>query len=80
MTSLSFSDIFNNAMHFDRHDGLLYRTAVRFSLLFQQEKIRYYIVEKVCQVSSIFCSYNNDYTYDFLEIFRYLLVLDIKKY
>ena len=44
MTSLSFSDIFHNPMYFNTRDGLLYRTAVRFSTLFKKNSIRYYIV------------------------------------
>jgi hypothetical protein len=44
MTSLSFSDIFQNSMYFNTRDGLLYRTAVRFSTLFKQNDVRYYIV------------------------------------
>ncbi|CAF1267101.1 unnamed protein product [Rotaria sordida] len=31
-------------MHFNSHDGLLYRTAIRFSTLFKVNNVRYYIV------------------------------------
>jgi hypothetical protein len=44
MTSLSFSDILHNSMHFNTRDGQLYRTAVRFSILFHKHSIRYYIL------------------------------------
>jgi len=44
MTSLTFSDILHNSMHFNTRDGQLYRTAVRFSILFHKHSIRYYIL------------------------------------
>ena len=44
MTSLSFQDIFANAMCFHTRDGLLYKTAARFGGLFQTNSIRYFIV------------------------------------
>ena len=44
MTSLSFEDIFANAMCFHTRDGLLYRSAIRFSELFQTNSICYFIV------------------------------------
>jgi hypothetical protein len=44
MTCLSFEDIFSNAMCFDKREGLLYRSAVRFSEVFQTRSIRYFIV------------------------------------
>ena len=44
MTCLSFEDIFANAMHFSTSDGLLYRTAMRFSEPFLRDSICYFIV------------------------------------
>lgn len=44
MSSLSFADIFDNAMHFNTRDGLLYKSVIRFSKLFQFHNISYYIV------------------------------------
>ena len=44
MTSLSLSTLLDNAMHFNAKDGLLCQTAERFTVLFKEQGIRYYIV------------------------------------
>ncbi|CAM2725480.1 unnamed protein product [Rotaria socialis] len=44
MSSLSLADIFDNAMHFNTHNGLLHRSVIRFSELFKRHNVSYYIV------------------------------------
>ena len=45
MSSLSFGDVFDNAMYFNTHDGLFfYKSVVRFSKLFKRHNVFYYIV------------------------------------
>ena len=44
MTSLSFPDIFLNAMHFNSDDALLRRTCNLFCGEFLHQQIRYFII------------------------------------
>ena len=44
MTSLTFLDIFVNAMHFNDEDGLLVQSCQRFCPIFKEKKIRFYII------------------------------------
>jgi hypothetical protein len=44
MTSLSFTDIFLNAMHFNDDQGLLQKTCDLFYEKFYNNRIRYFIV------------------------------------
>jgi hypothetical protein len=44
MTSLTFLDIFVNAMHFNDEDGLLVQSCQRFCPIFKEKRIPFYII------------------------------------